>query len=86
MAMKNFDTETIKRIEELNSLDIELYNYAVKLLQQRFKKLSAQDKHFHEHFHNMGGLDLPLFLHPNPPTLPNKLGGLWGIGVFGGET
>ncbi|KAK8392886.1 hypothetical protein O3P69_013128 [Scylla paramamosain] len=56
MAMRNFDAETIKQIEELNSLDMELYKYAVELLQQRFKKLSAQDKHFHEHFQNMGGV------------------------------
>lgn len=54
MAMKDIDAETVRRIEELNFLDMELYKYAVELLQQRFRKLSAQDKHFHEHFQNMG--------------------------------
>ena len=54
MALQDIDAETVRQIEELNSLDMELYKYAFELLQQRFKKLSAQDKHFHEHFQNMG--------------------------------
>lgn len=54
MAVQEIDSKTFKRIEELNSLDIELYRYAEELLQQRFKKLSSQDIHFREHFENMG--------------------------------
>lgn len=59
MAMKDFDVETLRRIEELNSLDVQLYKYAVELLHQRFKKLSSQDKHFEEHFSNMGKSTFP---------------------------
>lgn len=54
LALQDIDSETLKRIEELNSLDVQLYEYAKELLQQRFKKLSSQDVHFKEHFLNMG--------------------------------
>lgn len=54
MAIQEIDSGTLKHIEELNSLDIELYKYAEELLQKRFKKLSSQDTHFKDHFENMG--------------------------------
>ncbi|KAG7168528.1 heparan-sulfate 6-O-sulfotransferase 2-like [Homarus americanus] len=54
MALQDIDLATRRRVEEINSIDIQLYEYAKMLLQQRFKKLSSQDLSFKEHFENMG--------------------------------
>lgn len=41
-------------VRELNSLDIELYEFAKQLLFQRFEKLKAKDVHFEERFSHLG--------------------------------
>lgn len=43
------EKEMIKRIAEINHLDMELYNFATRLLLQRFKSMSDLDSHFSEH-------------------------------------
>ncbi|XP_031624711.1 heparan-sulfate 6-O-sulfotransferase 2 [Contarinia nasturtii] len=42
------------RVKELNALDIELYEFAKKLLFQRFEKLKAKDVNFDERFNHLG--------------------------------
>ncbi|VEN34206.1 unnamed protein product [Callosobruchus maculatus] len=48
--------EQTARIAELNSLDIELYNFAKKLLFERFEQLKAKDVDFNERFKHLGEL------------------------------
>lgn len=42
------------KVRELNALDIELYEFAKKLLFQRFEKLKAKDVNFDERFNHLG--------------------------------
>lgn len=42
------------KVKKLNALDIELYEFAKKLLIQRFEKLKAKDAHFNERFSHLG--------------------------------
>lgn len=44
------------RIMKLNHLDIDLYNYAKKLLFERFEKLKSRDSDFNERFKHLGEL------------------------------
>lgn len=44
------------KIMELNNLDIDLYNYAKKLLFERFEKLKSKDSDFEERFKHLGEL------------------------------
>lgn len=46
------------KISELNHLDIDLYNYAKKLLLERFEKLKARDSDFEERFKHLGELTI----------------------------
>nr|CAI5853179.1 unnamed protein product [Callosobruchus analis] len=48
--------EQTERIAELNSLDIELYSFAKKLLFARFEQLKAKDVNFNERFKHLGEL------------------------------
>lgn len=43
-----------KKIQHLNALDIELYEFAKKLLFQRFERLKAKDSSFDERFNHLG--------------------------------
>lgn len=43
-------------MEEVNALDLELYEYAKTLLFQRFERLKAKDVNFSERFNNLGTL------------------------------
>lgn len=54
MALLEVSPDTLKQIEDLNSLDVDLYEYAKELLKQRYRKLMSQDKYYKEHFDNMG--------------------------------
>lgn len=45
-------------MEQLNALDIELYEFAKKLLFQRFEKLKAKDTMFEERFNHLGLLGI----------------------------
>lgn len=46
------------KIAELNSLDIELYDFAKKLLIARFEKLKTRDSDFDERFKHLGVLNV----------------------------
>uniref|UniRef100_A0A224XP14 Heparan-sulfate 6-O-sulfotransferase n=1 Tax=Panstrongylus lignarius TaxID=156445 RepID=A0A224XP14_9HEMI len=46
----------VKKIKVLNSLDIELYEFAKTLMYKRFKKLKSRDPQFEERFNNLGKL------------------------------
>ncbi|KAJ8920720.1 hypothetical protein NQ315_004859 [Exocentrus adspersus] len=46
------------KIAELNKLDIQLYNFAKKLLFERFEKLKARDADFEERFKHLGELTI----------------------------
>ncbi|CAH1986558.1 unnamed protein product [Acanthoscelides obtectus] len=48
--------EQTKQIAELNSLDIELYTFAKKLLFDRFERLKGKDVNFAERFKHLGEL------------------------------
>lgn len=52
-----------ERILKLNHLDIDLYNYAKKLLFERFDKLKSRDSDFDERFKHLGELS-----NKNGPT------------------
>lgn len=43
-----------RKVAELNALDTELYDFAKKLLFQRFERLKAKDPDFEEHFSHLG--------------------------------
>uniref|UniRef100_W8C593 Heparan-sulfate 6-O-sulfotransferase n=2 Tax=Ceratitis capitata TaxID=7213 RepID=W8C593_CERCA len=55
-AVNNLRPDQKKRIEELNSLDIELYAFAKNLLFQRFERLKAKDNDFEKRFANLGNI------------------------------
>lgn len=46
----------LQQIKELNSLDIELYEFAQNLMYKRFNKLKSRDPMFEERFANLGRL------------------------------
>lgn len=48
--------EQSKKIEELNSLDVELYRFAKNLLMERFTKLKSKDADFEDRFQHLGVL------------------------------
>lgn len=48
--------DQVRLITELNALDIDLYEFAKKLLFQRFERLKAKDANFEERFNNLGNL------------------------------
>lgn len=51
------------KIMQLNHLDIDLYNYAKKLLFERFERLKSRDSTFNERFKHLGELS-----NKNGPT------------------
>lgn len=62
-TITSLTSEEAAKITTLNSLDIELYNFAKKLLITRFEKLKSRDSDFEERFKHLG------VLHPkNGPT------------------
>lgn len=54
--MRNLRPEQQQKVQQLNALDIELYEFAKKLLFQRFERLKAKDANFEERFNNLGNL------------------------------
>lgn len=56
LTMSTLSTEQAAKISSLNSLDIELYSFAKKLLFQRFMKLKSRDSDFKERFEHLGEL------------------------------
>ncbi|XP_059621082.1 heparan-sulfate 6-O-sulfotransferase 2 [Phlebotomus argentipes] len=57
-TMNDLSPEQKRRIEQLNSLDIELYAFAKRLLFQRFEKLKAKDVDFEVRFAHLGNLGM----------------------------
>ncbi|XP_055682811.1 heparan-sulfate 6-O-sulfotransferase 2 [Lutzomyia longipalpis] len=57
-TMNDLIPEQRRRIEQLNSLDIELYAFAKRLLFQRFEKLKAKDADFEVRFAHLGNLGM----------------------------
>ncbi|XP_068155278.1 heparan-sulfate 6-O-sulfotransferase 1 [Drosophila tropicalis] len=55
-AVHNLRPDQKRRIEKLNSLDIELYAYAKNLLFQRFERLKAKDTNFEQRYANLGNI------------------------------
>lgn len=49
-------TEQKNKVAQLNGLDIELYEFAKKLLFERFEQLKSKDPNFEEHFSHLGML------------------------------
>lgn len=56
-TLNSLRSDQRRKIEQLNALDIELYEFAKELLFQRFEKLKAKDVNFEERFNNLGLLD-----------------------------
>ncbi|KAK4301854.1 hypothetical protein Pmani_026029 [Petrolisthes manimaculis] len=56
-TLQDIDPKILERIRDLNRLDVELYEYAHRLLRYRFEMLKAQDPHFEEHYENMGNIN-----------------------------
>jgi len=52
-SLDHLDGEIIDRIRALNHLDIELYNFARKLLQERFNLIKESDQSYQEHISNI---------------------------------
>jgi heparan sulfate 6-O-sulfotransferase HS6ST1 len=46
----------LKLVEQVNALDIELYNFAKKLMYNRFSRLRDRDNQFEEHYSHLGEL------------------------------
>ncbi|XP_037808544.1 heparan-sulfate 6-O-sulfotransferase 1 [Lucilia sericata] len=55
-AIHNLRPDQRRHIEELNSLDIELYAFAKNLLFERFEHLKAKDNDFEKRFANLGNI------------------------------
>lgn len=57
-TMMNLESEQRRKIDKLNSLDIELYVFAKSLLMQRFERIKAKDSDFEKRFANLGNLGI----------------------------
>lgn len=53
-TMQTLLPEQATKIASLNALDIELYNYAKKILNERFEKLKSRDSNFESRFAHLG--------------------------------
>ena len=52
-SIDKLDDEIIDKIRALNHLDIELYNFALNLLRERFKEMKNIDESYEEHISNI---------------------------------
>ena len=50
--ISDLDEETLNKIRDLNSLDVELFNYAKNLMQMRFDEVKSDDVNFESNFHS----------------------------------
>ena len=51
--ISDLDDETLNRIRHINSLDIELFEYAQKLMRERFEKVKSDDVNFDKNYHSL---------------------------------
>jgi len=57
-TMATLSTDQLDAIRRLNSLDLELYEFAKNLAFQRFKRLRDRDPYFIQRFQHLGELSL----------------------------
>ncbi|CAL4205159.1 unnamed protein product, partial [Meganyctiphanes norvegica] len=57
-SLHDIPVDVVEHIKQMNNLDIQLYEYAQKLLQSRFKIVSSEDDSFQQHFSKMGNTKL----------------------------
>ena len=50
--ISDLDEETLNKIRDLNSLDVELFKYANNLMQTRFDEVKSDDANFESNFHS----------------------------------
>ena len=51
--ISDLDDETLNRIRHINSLDIQLFEYAQKLMRERFEKVKSDDVNFDKNYHSL---------------------------------
>ena len=51
--ISDLNDETLNRIRHINSLDIELFEYAEKLMRERFEKVKSDDVNFDKNYHSL---------------------------------
>ncbi|RZF43969.1 hypothetical protein LSTR_LSTR014745 [Laodelphax striatellus] len=56
LTLSTLRPDQVQTIRKLNALDLELYYFALKLMNRRFEKLKARDPHFAERFSHLGEL------------------------------
>lgn len=61
LALSGLNESSLQRIRELNHLDMELYEYAVQLMSERFTEMRSSDPQFEEHFQRLS----PRFWEPD---------------------
>lgn len=61
--------ELLEKLRQLNYLDVELYDFATKLLHERFEKIKQIDKNFDYNFNNLGTIHFA----KNHPSSPNQI-------------
>ena len=50
--LSDLEEETLNKIRDLNSLDVELFQYAQNLMQTRFEEVKIDDVNFESNFHS----------------------------------
>lgn len=56
MTLSTLRPDQVETIQRLNALDLELYDFALKLMNRRFEKLKSKDPQFEERFAHLGEL------------------------------
>ena len=51
--ISDLDDLTLNKIRQINSLDVELFEYAQKLMKERFDKVKNDDVNFDKNYHNL---------------------------------
>ena len=51
--ISDLDNETLDKIRHINSLDVELFEYAQKLMKKRFDKVKSEDSDFDKNYHSL---------------------------------
>lgn len=51
--ISDLDIETLDKIRHINSLDVELFEYAQKLMKTRFDKVKSEDTDFDKNYHSL---------------------------------
>ena len=54
--ISDLEKKTLEEIKKLNSLDVELFQYAQQLMQKRFEEVKSDDVNFESNFHSYSQL------------------------------